>query len=176
MASGFSRKSGPEAQARPTFAQQWWIDVWLPCTRRTGTGRPRPSSAGRKIVAARTLAALDAAASKGCAWAADVRRTDAPVVILGSTRITRAELAAVNRRADFPAPLGFAEARRSVTPQRMARSNVRGRPAPARRERAALRPAGPPRESAEATGICAAPPPRWLQTVVTRSCGRSLSY
>ena len=35
-----------------------WNDSSLPCTRRAGTGRPRPASAVRKIVAAHTLATL----------------------------------------------------------------------------------------------------------------------
>ena len=55
-------------------------DSPLPCADRAGTGRPRPASAVRKTVAARTLAALAVAASKGCTWATDARRTDAPVV------------------------------------------------------------------------------------------------
>ena len=58
---------------------------------------------------------------------------------VGSTRITETELAARNRRAGFPAPLGFAdqedEARlRSTWPA----PDGRGRPAPARRGRAAM--------------------------------------
>jgi hypothetical protein len=39
----------------------------------------------------------------GCVWTTQVRRTDAPGVPLGSTRITQDEVAARNRRARFPA-------------------------------------------------------------------------
>jgi len=39
----------------------------------------------------------------GCVWTTHVRRTDAPGGPLGSTRITRSEVAARNRRARFPA-------------------------------------------------------------------------
>ena len=48
-------------------------DCSLPCTRRTGAGRPRPAYPVRKIVAAHTLAAR-AGARPGCASATDVRR------------------------------------------------------------------------------------------------------
>ena len=76
--------------------------------RRAGAGRPRPASAVRKIVAAQTLAPLDDVASRdalgpqmsgGIIACADSR----------STRITQDELAAMNRRAGFPAAMGFAE-------------------------------------------------------------------
>ena len=66
--------SKPEGSAhRPTARR--------PETRRGGTGRPRPASAVRKTVAARTLADARPRGEYGCAWATDVRRTDAPVVV-----------------------------------------------------------------------------------------------
>ena len=68
---------------------------------------------------------------EGCAWATDVGRTDAPVVVR-TTRITETGLAARNRLADFPAPPRWTSA---AAPQRAPRSEGRGRPAPARRTR-----------------------------------------
>ncbi len=114
--------------------------------RRTGTGRPRPSSAGRtstllsappeqsrrggKTVSAHTLAALDAAASTGCVWmtmpGALMRRWSR-----GSTRITVTELAARNRVAGFPAMPARGQVVRGTSVPRPA-PHVRGRPAPAR--------------------------------------------
>ena len=109
-----------------------------PETRRGGTGRPRPASAVRKTVAAHTLADARSRGEYGCAWATDVRRTDAPVVVWdlrgsqgpNSPRGIAAPVfplrcASLIRRTKrrlrsaWPAPDG------------------RGRPAPARRGRAA---------------------------------------
>jgi hypothetical protein len=53
-------------------------------------------------------------------WAADAKRTDAPVAVT-FTRITEAELAARNRRAVFPASILRSKVTKG-TPQRVARS------------------------------------------------------
>ena len=83
----------------------------LPGARRAGTGRPRPASAVRKTVAAHTLAALDDAASRDALQ----RQMSGGIIAcddLVPTRITEAELAAMNRRAGFPASQRVARSRR----------------------------------------------------------------
>ena len=100
-------------------------DFSLPCTRRTGTGRPRPASAVRKIVAAHTLASLDDAASRDA-----LRRQMSGGIIaggdLGSTGSQRP-----NSPRGIAAPIFLL---RGAWPA----PDGRGRPAPARRGRAAL--------------------------------------
>ena len=97
------------------------IGSLLPCAGRAGAGRPRPASAGRKTVAARTLAALVVAASKGGTWATDARRTDAPVVawdLRGSQR--------PNSPRGIAAPVFLLRVSASVASRRQRDSAARG--------------------------------------------------
>ena len=102
------------------------IGSLLPCAGRAGTGRPRPASAGRKTVAARTLAALAVAASRDALGrqmpGALMRRWSRGIYADHRDRTRRG-----NRRAGFPAPMSFAGTRRSETPPCVARSR-RARP------------------------------------------------
>src|SRR6187401_3630313 len=171
------------------------MTLLLPLTRRAGTRRPRPHSAGREsrlgsyprcarrrgewrvemptgpptphrlwCPGLQTRATVGAAADalrrhwpsaahsvgresrlrsyprcarcrgEGCAWATDVRRTDAPVVVR-TTRITETGLAARNRLADFPGSAALDFSRGSA-----ARAPLRGpRPASTGTSHAAAR-------------------------------------
>jgi len=78
-------------------------------------GRPRPASAVRKIVAARTLASL-VTRRVGMRLGDRCQAELLPVVVVRPTRITETGLAARNRRADFPASPRMARSRRPRPP------------------------------------------------------------
>ena len=93
-----------------------------PETRRTGTGRPRPASAVRKNRRGSYPRSARSRGEYGCAWATDVRRTDAPVVVWDLRGSQRPNSPRGIAAPVFPLRCASLIRTRSETPQHMARS------------------------------------------------------